>query len=181
MIARDTTPGNQAPTQWDRTGLHHQSRSLEAQTHGLEALSAAATGDAYGLQQHQHQAVLAATTSMSVDPSVQANVAFTQAELQHSIGSVPSPNQMRTFMAPPTSPSMSVSSNNNINFLLNPSGSSMSPIDPNIHSPTNRRSSPFHPRPLASQTRSDVNVETDRKVAFLLRHFSESPGQWLVT
>lgn len=174
MIERDTTPANQAPIAWNGTEPHTQSRLFGVQTHGLEALSAAATGDPYGLQQHQqHQTV-------PVNPSVHTNVAFTQSELQHSIGSVPSPNQMRISMAPPTSPSLSVTSNNNINFLLNPPASSLSPIDPNLHSSAGPRNSPFHSRSVVSQTRTDVNVETDREVAFLLRHFSESPGQWSV-
>ncbi|KAK2800450.1 hypothetical protein FQN50_008124 [Emmonsiellopsis sp. PD_5] len=161
------------PMTWNTNGSYRHS-SIDGQTHGLEALSAAATRDAYPLQQQ------------SIDPSMSRNnMAFNQPDLTPSMASMASPNHLRHNIPHPTSPSASISSNNNINFLLNPPTTMSPPIDPHLHSPPDHSESPFTAsaslasRGLASDPRPEVNVESDHEIAFLLRHFSESPGQWM--
>ncbi|EEP77008.1 predicted protein [Uncinocarpus reesii 1704] len=166
----ETVHANQSAS-WDSGGIY-PGRSTDPQTHGLEALSAAATTDKYAVQQHQPVPAMVTTAPVSVPLAI--HTPFPQAETEHTLGSVPSPNQIRPSMAPPASPSLSIASNNNINFLLNPSTSVSPPIDPNLHS-QHGRGSPFRTRTIIPQTRP----ETDHEVAFLLRHFSESPGQWM--
>ena len=173
MTSPDTPLSNQRNSVWNTNGTY-QTSSIDAQRHGLEALSAAATGNSYQLQP---------TLSVPVDPTMgQSNVPFNQPEISTSLASIASPNHARNTMPPPVSPSASISSsNNNINFLLNPSMSP--PVDPNLQSPADRRESPFAATSLASRgpssdPRPDINVETGHEIAFLLRHFSEAPGQW---
>nr|KMM70155.1 hypothetical protein CPAG_06468 [Coccidioides posadasii RMSCC 3488] len=170
LAGPESAPTNRPSNLWGNNGLQHL-RSADTQTHGLEALSAAATGDTYTLQQPP-----ATTGQISVSSTVHNNIPFAQTEAHHTLGSMPSPNQIRSSMTDPASPSISIASNNNINFLLNPSTSISPPIDPSLHAPSDRRESPFHQRVIGSQTRP---VETDHEIAFLLRHFSESPGQWM--
>lgn len=170
------SPGNPLPNRpaWNPNGSY-QHAAIDVQPHGLEALSAAATRDTFTLQQH--------TNPMAVDPSMSRNnVTFNPPDIPQQMASIPSPNQARNPL-PPASPSASISSsNNNINFLLNPSTSISPPIDPNLHSPDERGDSPFPQNQLQPRgyfpKAKDVNIETDHEIAFLLRHFSEGPGQW---
>lgn len=165
------SPGTSLPNRqaWSHTGSY-QHPPMDVQTHGLEALSAAATQDTYTLQQH--------TNPMAVDPTMgRNNVTFNPPDIPQQIPSIPSPNQTRNPL-PPTSPSASISSsNNNINFLLNPSTSMSPSIDPNLHSP-DEPNQLQHRGGYIAHYKADVNVETDHEIAFLLRHFSEGPGQW---
>lgn len=94
---------------------------------------------------------------------------------------------IRDAMGPPTSPPSSMTtSNNNLNFLLN-SPSLMSPtIDPNLQGPSSNRATSFPSDPASSpstlrESRSAPPFETKHEVAFLLRYFSETPGQWCVS
>lgn len=148
-----------------------QSSDIATSAHGLEALSAAATRDQYPfLPPPTPSENNVGRSSMTYG---NANMGSTSL----------SPTQPRTSMPPPTSPSVSISSNNNINFLLNPSSISP-PIDPNLQSPLgNRETSITTPssRSIPSEFRIDTKTETEHEVAFLLRHFSEAPGQWLVS
>lgn len=145
--------------------------STGEESHGLEALSVAATNARFPFPHlgHEHH-------SMSND------VPFNLVDIPASVSSGPSPSQASAI--PSASPPISVSSNNtNINFLLNPSNSSISPpIDPSIQSTAERRSSSFttHRSSLGSaEQKPDVEVETAHEGAFLLRHFSEAPGLWM--
>ena len=101
-----------------------------------------------------------------------------------------SPTQPRTpsrdAMGPPMSPPLSMaSSSNNLNFLLNPTSQSSPTIDPSLHGPYSTGGQSFSnvsgnsPRTL-QDTQHEVATETIHEVAFLLRYFSETPGQWCV-
>lgn len=84
---------------------------------------------------------------------------------------------------PSISPSAVMSSSNNLNFLLNPASAMNSPIDPSLMSPEANQTFPTSNAKPKSQSgrqskRSDGEAESEQKVAFILRHFSESPGQW---
>jgi hypothetical protein len=146
--------------------------STSEESHGLDALSAAATNDRFPFPHlgPDHQ-------SMSSD------VPFSLVDIPASVSSGPSSSQARSAIHS-ASPSISVSSNNtNINFLLNPSHPISPPVDPSIQ-PTERRRSSFTPRSAvsggsATDQKSDVEVETGHEGAFLLRHFAEAPGLWM--
>ncbi|KAJ9191188.1 transcriptional regulator family: Fungal Specific TF [Paecilomyces variotii] len=146
----------------------------EGETRGLQALSAAASHDHYPFHP-------------PIDQSMQPdNVSFHNVEITPSAPSMHSPGNIRSAIPPSAaSPSVSISSsNNNINFLLNPSSSLSPNIDPTLHAPVDRRESSYTSMSLASRVaaadlRPDVQVETEHEIAFLLRHFSESPGLWM--
>lgn len=146
-----------------------QIRSSPGEPRGLEALSTAATHDRFPFPH------------LGVDhPPMTNGVSFTNVDIP-SVSSGPCTHQPRPM--PPTSPPISVSSsNNNINFLLNPSHTLSPPIDPSIQSTADRRRSSFTPRSslgTASDQKPDPEVETGHEAAFLLRHFSEAPGLWM--
>lgn len=112
---------------------------------------------------------------------VRQTIPFIEDELRHSL-QPPTPSQGN--MPPPTSPPVSMSSStNNLTFILNPTSSMTPPIDPNLQSPYGPQDSSYSNETMASQAlgqelRPEANVETEHEVAFLLRHFAESPGQW---
>ena len=141
--------------------------------HGLEALSAAASRDQYSFIS---QAPPADHVMM---PSP---IHYMPHDSRAGLQSPPT----RHAMLPPGSPSTSINStNNNINFLLNPTNSMSPVIDPSLQSPMDHRDSSVTVSPLVSQkskqdsnSKSDQPVESDHEVAFLLRHFAEAPGQW---
>jgi hypothetical protein len=148
-----------------------QNAEINTPAHGLEALSAAATQDHYSF----------------LPPPTPTETNIARSSLQFSSATMTSaslsPTHPRSGMPPPASPSVSTSSNNNINFLLNPSSISP-PIDPNLQSPLgNRETSITTPslRSIPSEFRIGTKTETEHEVAFLLRHFSEGPGQWCVS
>lgn len=142
---------------WGSSG----SRTSDAETQKLEALSAAAAHDRFPYS--------------PVDHSVSDSTSY------HS------PSQRRSAL-PPTSPSMSLSSssnNTNINFLLNPSHSMSPPVDPSIQISERSTALPSRPalskRSMSQMSMShmpDDNAETDFETAFFLRHYCEGPGLW---
>ncbi|KAE8362887.1 hypothetical protein BDV27DRAFT_130779 [Aspergillus caelatus] len=154
--------------------------SLDGETQGLKALSAAAAHDQLPY------------TSLNMDQQPLATpdsgVAF-NAVPATTVTTGPSPNPTCNATpgqpSPPVSISPSNSTNNNINFLLNPSQSLSPQTDPNLQYATTRRSSSLTARSVASrgvgtvESKPDIPVETDREIMFLLRHFSESPGLWM--
>ncbi|KAL1982656.1 hypothetical protein VTN96DRAFT_1026 [Rasamsonia emersonii] len=150
--------------------------SMDAEAHGLVALSAAATQNRYAFQH---------TPGVDHSGTAADGVPFSHPELPTSVPPIHSPSETRNAMPPPTSPSASItSSNNNINFLLNPSHSMSPPIDPGLPTPVVRRESSYASASVASRSvapdlRQEVHVETDHEIAFLLRHFSEAPGLWM--
>lgn len=164
----DTLPPTRL-TSWNSNGAY-QTSPIETPKHGLEALSAVATRDTYSLLQHQ-------APSVPINQTVHSGP-LSQPDIQQSLESI-SPHSNAPNTMPPASPSASIASNNNINFLLNPSTSLSPPIDPSLHSPRIAGESSFTQRVLLPGSSSDINVsETDHEIAFLLRHYSESPGQW---
>ncbi|CEJ62155.1 hypothetical protein PMG11_10663 [Penicillium brasilianum] len=135
------------------------SRTSDADSHGLEALSAVASHDRFPYS----------PMAQSVSDSL----------------SYPSPNHPRSSaMPPPASPSISISAssnNTNINFLLNPSHS-LSPVDPSMTPDQRSASLPSRPATLSrsvAEKNMDSHAETDWEIAFLLRHYTEGPGLWM--
>lgn len=73
-------------------------------------------------------------------------------------------------------------SSKSLNFLLNPTAVIESPIDPSLLSPAldqvgSTNGATTSPED-AHEKRAEGEVESEQKVAHLLRHFSESPGRW---
>ena len=84
-----------------------------------------------------------------------------------------------------TSPSGPVSTNNNLRSFLDPTSNMTSPIDPSLMSPEINQIRPISNGKASGQSETqgqsvDRKPESEHKVAVLLRHFSESPGQWSV-
>lgn len=78
-----------------------------------------------------------------------------------------------------------MSSSNTLDFLLNPAAAIESPIDPSLMPPGAGQRSSYTNREMAIQVDmngkcTDGEAESENKVANLLRHFSDSPGQWCV-
>ncbi|RAH77386.1 Zn(II)2Cys6 transcription factor [Aspergillus japonicus CBS 114.51] len=153
--------------------------SADAENNGLEALSTVAAHDrlSYNPLSVEQQSLLA------------VDAASPYTTLSATASSGPSPSQLRSVLAPQLSPPLSITSNhtnsnNNINFLLNPSQARSPPVDPNMHHALERRSSSLTARSAVSRSsntehKSHMPAETDREVALLLRHFSEVPGLWM--
>ncbi|KAI9695162.1 MAG: hypothetical protein M1820_008868 [Bogoriella megaspora] len=173
------TPGRQEGTSyeqyhtpdWSLNGMYHPTPNTNpSSTHGLEALSAAASGD--------HYSYAAPQASMA------------RSELPYSTGAEGTPS-IRASTPPrsglgPMSPPMSMaSSQNNLNFILNPSSAASPPIDPSLRSPLETMPELRRPRSLSSTLinrellSQELQVESDHEIAFLLRHFSEGPGVWM--
>jgi len=159
-----------APQQQDQwqidNQLQDQSLELPPELHpfGLEALSAAA--------------LYRPPQANMLSHSMPGNRRHSESPLNSS----PTNNEPH---GPSISPSAIVSSSNNLNFLLNPPSAMKSPIDPSLMSPEINQALATPSGNTASQEsrqckRSDGEAESEHKVAFLLRHFSESPGQWSV-
>ena len=145
--------------------IGHQLQGQSGQLHssGLEALSAAA------LYTPPEANMISQPMSMNrrdLDSPFESE--SPNNEPDHS--AIPSPN--------------TVSSGNNLNFLLNhPPDAMDSPIDPSL------MSTPSLPVPPSSSVTAtdrapkqyaEGEAESEQKVAYLLRHFSESPGKWCV-
>lgn len=156
--------------------------SVDGETQGLEALSTAATHDRFsysslGVDNHSnhHQQPMSTESVSPFNPNV---------EISPSVSSGPSPRSTLLPQASPVSISSSNTAHNNnkINFLLNPSNSLSPPVDPNLQQSTGRRSSSLTARPGVSrsptESRPNVQAETDFEVAYLLRHYAEAPGLW---
>lgn len=148
--------------QHDQWSMDHQLQDQSAQlhSHGLEALSAAA------LYAPSEENMITQPNSMN------------RRHYDSAFESTSPHNEQGTLATP--SPNM-VSSSNNLNFLLNPSDAMDSPIDPSLMSnpaiPVPRPSSAMA-KENANKPRVDGETESENKVAYLLRHFSESPGKW---
>jgi hypothetical protein len=143
----------------------YRSRSSEVAAHGLEALSAAASRDRSSFQQSQPSHHDMASNAIS----------YMTQNLHHSPSS---PTSIRRHMHLSSSPTNSVNSSNNINFLLNPQSSLSPPIDPNLQNSLEQRENPFSNSSFRAESRTEHPVESDQEVAYLLRHFAEAPGSW---
>ena len=145
---------------WPSTDNIQQSNGMPS-THGLQALSAAATREHLEYMSHNgphRSSILAHTDHLH------------------------SPTPSISTMEPPISPPVSIS-NHNINFILNHPAASSPPIDPNLQSPftpsegfTHRVSLTHHPQVCPH---IEADAEEAHEIAFLLRHFSEGPGYWM--
>lgn len=98
----------------------------------------------------------------------------------------PTPSLSRPSAESPISPPVSMtSSNHNIDFILNHPAAASPPLDPSLQSPCapstrdilHARSSSSHMSISSSQL--EGNVENDHEIAYLLRYYSEGPGQWM--
>ncbi|CAD6572134.1 MAG: hypothetical protein ASARMPREDX12_004960 [Alectoria sarmentosa] len=150
--------------QQDQWTIDHQLQDQSAQlhSHGLEALSAAAL---YAPPEANMIAQPMSINRRHFDSPFEES----SPNNEHGPPAIPSPN--------------TVSSSNNLNFLLNPADSMDSPIDPSLMStPTILipPSSSGTAMENAPKLRAEGEAESEHKVAYLLRHFSESPGKWCI-
>ncbi|OAX85178.1 hypothetical protein ACJ72_00445 [Emergomyces africanus] len=175
------------PLAWSSNDHYRQLVLMDGQAHGLETLSAVATRETYPLQP---------ASSITLHPSMNRNniendICFDHSEQPASLASAACSNNIGpgVSVASP-SPATPISPpNNNLNFLLNPSASMPSPLNPNsLHSPLDQSEPLFtatglsEPRVLGAELREGLggaDAESDHEIAFLLRHFSEAPGLWM--
>lgn len=170
----DTTLDHDNPA-WNIDGVYHSASAdipthgLPMPTHGLEALSAAASRDEYS-------AMGPPTTESSI-----ARSAITYAQNQLTPSSKIPPAKRRRGQKAATPNHGETASNNQIGYLPNPANDTSPPIDPNLHSSINAQDAFLDPALSAQEpaqgTKTDGPAERDQEVAFLLRHFSETPGQ----
>lgn len=162
MSAQNQPP--YAQQQQDQWTMDHQLQDQSAQlhSHGLEALSAAA------LYAPPEANMIAQPMSMN-RRHFDSPFGESSPNNEHGPPAIPSPN--------------TVSSSNNLNFLLNPPDAMDSPIDPSLMS-TPGISIPPPPNGTAMENaqkpRAEGEAGSEHKVAYLLSHFSESPGKWCV-
>lgn len=153
-----------AQQQQDHWNIDHQlqDQSSQLHSHGLEALSAAA---------------LYAPPEANMIPQP---ISTNRHHFDNSFESV-SPNNDH---GPPAIPfPNTVPSSNNLNFLLNPPDNMDSPIDPSLMSTPAMSIPPPSSGTAqgnAQKPEAEGDAESEHKVAYLLRHFSESPGKWCV-
>ena len=142
-------------------GHQLQDQSGQLQSHGLEALSAAA------LYAPPEANMISQPISMN---RRHLDSPFESASPSNEHAAIPSPN--------------TVSSGNNLNFLLNhPPDAMDSPIDPSLMSSPSLLVPPSSSVPATESVQkqyAEGEPESEQKVAYLLRHFSESPGKWCV-
>lgn len=181
-VQMDTTPTRLSGMDWSaEPQLQHAvngETQNDSQAYGLEALSAAASGDHLTYRQHPLTAQQPKANVLRQERS------YTPSEPSPSIHSkTPSVPSFRGY---PLSPSVSTPSshNNSLNYILNSSTIRSPPIDPNLHSPFDDPRNVHHrSRSVTSQPQPSLigedTAETEHELAFLLRHFSEGPGQWM--
>lgn len=162
MSAQNQPP--YAQQQQDQWTMDHQLQDQSAQlhSHGLEALSAAA------LYAPPEANMIAQRISMN-RPHFDSPFESSSPNNEHGPPAIPSPN--------------TVSSSNNLNFLLNPPDAMDSPIDPSLMSTPGIAIPPPSDGTAVETThkpRAEGDAGSEHKVAYLLRHFSESPGKWCV-
>ncbi|TKA80339.1 hypothetical protein B0A49_03652 [Cryomyces minteri] len=153
-------PGADWPISGPPSHAHNNSS-----THGLEALSAAASGDHYSYVPPQAH-------------MMRQDIAYSPVE---GTSSMPTTTPARS-VTDPLSPQASVAPSHNLRFILNPSSAASTPIDPSLRSPFERMST-YHQRSVSRGILIDPQLEEkalqEHEIAFLLRHFSEGPGQWM--
>ena len=144
-------------------GQQLQDQSGQLHSHGLEALSVAA------LYAPPEANMISQTMSMN-RRHLDSPFESASSNNEHVPSAIPSPN--------------TVSSGNNLNFLLNhPSDAIDSPIDPSLMSSPSLAvppSSSVTAMDSVQKQYAEGEAESEQKVAYLLRHFSESPGKWCV-
>ncbi|TKA67000.1 hypothetical protein B0A49_06979 [Cryomyces minteri] len=149
---------------WPMSGPPSHSHN-NSSTHGLEALSAAASGDHYSYVPPQAH-------------MMRQDIPYSPVE---GTSSMPTTTPARS-VTDPLSPQASVAPSHNLRFILNPSSAASTPIDPSLRSPFERMST-YHQRSVSRGTLIDPQLEEkavqEHEIAFLLRHFSEGPGQWM--
>lgn len=161
FTSSDTSVSAPSRTEW-APGVNYRSRPSEIAAHGLEALSVAASRDRSSFPQPQISHHDMASTAISY--------------MAQNLQNLPSASvSARRNMHTSHSPTTSISSNNNINFLLNPQGSRSPPIDPSLRNATDHQeNSPSIG--FRSEARVEQPAESDQEVAYLLRHFAEAPA-----
>ena len=144
-------------------GQQLQDQSGQLHSHGLEALSVAA------LYAPPEANMISQPMSMN-RRHLDSPFESASSNNEHVPSAIPSPN--------------TVSSGNNLNFLLNhPSDAIDSPIDPSLMSSPSLAvppSSSVTAMDSVQKQYAEGEAESEQKVAYLLRHFSESPGKWCV-
>ncbi|RLL97052.1 hypothetical protein CFD26_103894 [Aspergillus turcosus] len=161
--------------------------SSDGDIRGLEHLSTAGSTNQYPFSP---LATDNGPRSLAPDHSAHSNILDLTVP---SISSGSSTNRPHTALAPQPSPPISISSfsnpnsnntNNDIKFILNPSQTLSPPVDPS-NQPSEPIVSSIPSRSVLSRSagnaeqKSELPVETEYEVVFLLRHFSEAPGLWM--
>ena len=159
-----TAIGEHRDDNWDGHNQYSMHTEPFGHTGGLEALSAAATANSYPYMLPKAEAKRK-TTSFDESESPQ----------------IGRPTIPRGRVTPGQLPPESMGpSNNNINFILNPTASMNPAIDPNLashYTPTKPADNLPQSQTTSPNQRSDGNGDPEHEVAFLLRNFSEVSGQ----
>lgn len=137
--------------------------STEAHAHGLEALSAAA------LYMPSQDAPLQESIPYQVDGFEDMDVA-------------PMDEGAFTSTASPQTQTLLLSSSRDLDLILNPASSLPATIDPSLQPIESCQGVPDTSRAYntARGPHLKASTETNRTIAFLVRHFSEVTGRWYV-
>ncbi|KAK7538765.1 uncharacterized protein J3D65DRAFT_623048 [Phyllosticta citribraziliensis] len=158
--------------QWSNFAQSHRQTSA----HALHALSAVATGDHFP---YLHPPASRQDATPATDTPVRPSTTLSN---MHP----PTPMARQNAESPISPPVSMTSSNHNIDFILNHPAVASPPLDPTLHSPyaaSGRES--LHGRSASSRLSiisgmfETSNAETDHEIAYLLRYYSEGPGQWM--
>ncbi|KAL0264695.1 FACT complex subunit [Diplodia seriata] len=148
----------------------------QSPAHALHALSAVATGDHYA---YLHPRVSRHDSTPSSDAPLRSSNGL-------SAMHPPTPLARQAVDSPISPPvSMTSSTNHNIDFLLNHPSAASPPLDPSLQSPYAQSAREvLHARSASSHISMgsgsfENNVENDHEIAYLLRYYSEGPGQWM--
>ncbi|KAF2086203.1 hypothetical protein K490DRAFT_74733 [Saccharata proteae CBS 121410] len=172
--ATSQTPSQPVATvEWNQDAYRQPDATSAA--HGLHALSAAAAGDHFSFLARDSAQTATPGSDNTLLPSVTPAM------------QVPTPLARRSIDPPMSPPVSMTSSNHNIDFILNHPAAASPTLDPTLQSPFASGSRErFHTRPTSSHTSVtatsnpfEINAETDHEIAYLLRYFSEGPGQWM--
>lgn len=178
-----TAPEQPAPTHPDATSIPWSlsdpftQPDSQSPAHALHALSAVATGDHFA---YLHPPVGRHDSTPVPDAPLRSSASLS--------GMHPPTPLARQSIDSPISPPVSMTStttNHNIDFILNHPAAASPPLDPSLQSPyAHSARDVMHARSASSRismgsSQFETNVENDHEMAYLLRYYSEGPGQWM--
>ncbi|GME24811.1 Structure-specific recognition protein [Neofusicoccum parvum] len=178
-----TAPEQPAPTHPDATSIQWSlsdpftQPDSQSPAHALHALSAVATGDHFA---YLHPPVGRHDSTPVPDAPLRSSASLS--------GMHPPTPLARQSIDSPISPPVSMTStttNHNIDFILNHPAAASPPLDPSLQSPyAHSARDVMHARSASSRismgsSQFETNVENDHEMAYLLRYYSEGPGQWM--
>ncbi|KAL8708051.1 MAG: hypothetical protein Q9220_006982 [cf. Caloplaca sp. 1 TL-2023] len=151
--------GYEKESEASRGGDHERGRSRGTQSHGLEALSAAALYIPSNASATQEASSYAQNGFHNFQPSLgEGN--------NEDIGSMASQSAALNLSGP------------NLDFILNSDSTFPSAIDPSLD-PVNSTVPAPQDSNNARRSQFKASTETSHRTAFLLRHFSEVTGRWM--